>query len=317
MTSKCAECDINVSENAFQCDSCELWIHYHCTQLPVYQIILFAKSSRKFTCQLCVHKKFSDYGTQSDKISKEIENQKAAVDSYGLGNDEIVQNVNQETQSESENQKSNPDLNEKSMDEVPIIRKPKICKFYLQKRCKHGEKGDSCRFGHPKLCFSHMKGSCTSSNCEFFHPKLCKQAIENKVCERKICKFYHPNGTVKRTFSARSELRSEVPREHVGNPSRIPQSNNENQGSTHSQEPFLGALKELRSAVSLIQQQMALQNQTLQQMTINPVRHIGQGTQVHSIYQYPRNPVVPVNQIPVSQQMNMAINTQHLQAQSS
>ena len=92
MTSECVECDINVSENAFHSDLCELWLQFHCTQFPVNQIIRFAKSSRKFTCQVCVDKKFSDYGTPSDKISKKIEYQKGAVGSYGLGNDE--NNVN-------------------------------------------------------------------------------------------------------------------------------------------------------------------------------------------------------------------------------
>ena len=94
-----------------------------------------------------------------------------------------------------------------SQESVTNQKKPQICKFYLQKRCKHGVKGGSCSFSHPKLCFNHIKGDCDKTNCEYYHPKLCKEAVKYNSCARRYCKFYHPRvQTLEQALEGKSRM---------------------------------------------------------------------------------------------------------------
>ncbi|CAC5386637.1 unnamed protein product [Mytilus coruscus] len=45
----------NDIQNAFmiQCCRCQLWTHYKCTRLPVYQIYLLTSTSRRYNCETC------------------------------------------------------------------------------------------------------------------------------------------------------------------------------------------------------------------------------------------------------------------------
>ncbi|VDI01594.1 Hypothetical predicted protein [Mytilus galloprovincialis] len=45
----------NDNQNAFmiQCCKCQLWTHYKCTRLPVYQIFLLTSTSRRYNCETC------------------------------------------------------------------------------------------------------------------------------------------------------------------------------------------------------------------------------------------------------------------------
>lgn len=45
----------NDIQNAFmiQCCKCQLWTHYKCTRLPVYQIYLLTSTSRRYNCETC------------------------------------------------------------------------------------------------------------------------------------------------------------------------------------------------------------------------------------------------------------------------
>ena len=76
-----------------------------------------------------------------------------------------------------------------------------VCKFYLQKSCKHGKKGEGCKYSHPKLCFNFIRrgnrrGGCRKGEqCTYVHPKLCTKALETKTCTNKKCRFYHIAGT--------------------------------------------------------------------------------------------------------------------------
>ena len=76
-----------------------------------------------------------------------------------------------------------------------------VCKFYLQKGCKHGKKGTGCHFSHPKLCFSFIKrgdkqGGCKKGEkCNYVHPNLCRRALNTRVCINTRCRSYHVTGT--------------------------------------------------------------------------------------------------------------------------
>ena len=79
--------------------------------------------------------------------------------------------------------------------------KKELAGFYVQKRCKHGMKGNDCHFEHPPICpkllkFGHTNKGCRGgSECDKLHPKMCRHSLRNKECPYEKCRFYHVNGT--------------------------------------------------------------------------------------------------------------------------
>ena len=80
-------------------------------------------------------------------------------------------------------------------------KKRGICRYYVNRKCKHGPKGKGCTFEHPKICKyyaklgENRKGGCKKGeNCRFTHPKMCFQAKDGLVCNRKNCHFLHSYG---------------------------------------------------------------------------------------------------------------------------
>ena len=73
------------------------------------------------------------------------------------------------------------------------------CKFYAQGSCKHGRRGLSCQFNHPRMCKSFIKSGVRGCNrglsCNFFHPRLCPQSLHHNQCIRKRCFLYHVTGS--------------------------------------------------------------------------------------------------------------------------
>ena len=49
----CGVCKEPVSDDGIQCGDCKLWYHYTCSKLPSYQLYLYEKSQRKYTCEEC------------------------------------------------------------------------------------------------------------------------------------------------------------------------------------------------------------------------------------------------------------------------
>ena len=73
MSKPCPYCSTEVVEHGLQCDKCESWIHYACTNLPPYMIISLSKSKRVYSCISCVNKKYSeDFLAQHTLIEKVI-----------------------------------------------------------------------------------------------------------------------------------------------------------------------------------------------------------------------------------------------------
>ena len=72
-----------------------------------------------------------------------------------------------------------PDSDVKTVENV--IVSTKVCRYYEQRRCKHGRTGEGCNRSHPKLCFGfENKGpdGCPrmkkKEKCQFHHPTICK-----------------------------------------------------------------------------------------------------------------------------------------------
>ena len=77
-----------------------------------------------------------------------------------------------------------------------------MCRYYVEKRCRHGSKGTGCCFDHPVKCFrfmrngSHAKRGCTKGkDCNYFHPPLCRTSINSGVCSKENCRLHHIKGT--------------------------------------------------------------------------------------------------------------------------
>lgn len=51
----CPECDRADQGECMPCEACSKWIHYYCKRLPSYFLVMLTKSTRKYTCSLCVH----------------------------------------------------------------------------------------------------------------------------------------------------------------------------------------------------------------------------------------------------------------------
>ena len=92
----------------------------------------------------------------------------------------------------------------------------KLCKYYAQKRCRHGAKGVGCSYAHPQKCFrfmrngSYARGGCTKGkNCDYFHPSLCRVSVRTGVCSQEDCNFHHIKGT-KFMYNVQTEETSNV-----------------------------------------------------------------------------------------------------------
>lgn len=71
---------MTLSAAGIECDQCHDYVHYSCTNLPVYQIIQFKKSSRQFTCLSCVHSKFKEsFVPLANDIQKAIQDHKSLL----------------------------------------------------------------------------------------------------------------------------------------------------------------------------------------------------------------------------------------------
>ena len=66
----------------------------------------------------------------------------------------------------------------------------KKCWYWLNKKCKHGEK---CKYDHPTQCKVMLEsGRCPNSRCNLSHPKICRGIYYNKYCSRRNCWYIHP-----------------------------------------------------------------------------------------------------------------------------
>ena len=81
------------------------------------------------------------------------------------------------------------------------LRKVKVCSFYERGVCKHGRKGESCKFAHPPFCKKFLahgtkKGrGCDGNNCKYHHPPMCKTSLKTGTCYKQNCTKRHVKHT--------------------------------------------------------------------------------------------------------------------------
>ena len=79
-----------------------------------------------------------------------------------------------------------------------------ICQRYANNKCPHGLNGNkvvngmTCPDGHPKRCLRYCRfgtkrqsGCQKGDNCKFFHPKLCRNSTKSLSCYNENCTFVH------------------------------------------------------------------------------------------------------------------------------
>ena len=190
----CRRCIVDLADSALKCGGCQGYVHYKCSGLPEYQLIRLAVSQSSYNCYDCV--KAKDLKGDNEKFSLEAEKIKVQIaKENSLA--ELNRSTNTDTDSTDQNGESNAEnqINPTNANPFPV------CKYYLQKSCKYGRKGDGCNYSHPKLCFSYIKrgdrrGGCKKGeSCNYVHPKLCQRALDTRVCTNNRCRFYHVTGT--------------------------------------------------------------------------------------------------------------------------
>jgi hypothetical protein len=90
------------------------------------------------------------------------------------------------------------------------ISKDNICQAYKRRQCPHGRKGDllidgkKCQGDHPPRCrrFGNFgpneKGGCNKGQrCRFWHPRICNDSMKNRRCINEECTFFHLKGTAR------------------------------------------------------------------------------------------------------------------------
>ena len=85
---------------------------------------------------------------------------------------------------------------------VDTSRYPIICRYFKKGSCKHGVKGQGCKFQHPKVCARFMqhgtrrpRGCSLGRKCKEFHPQVCINSLRTGECFDSNCRFNHISGT--------------------------------------------------------------------------------------------------------------------------
>lgn len=148
-----------------------------------------------------------DTSESSDEQTKEISNKEISEASYlETGDkesntitetDKQIKNVHQRDKLRQRKNTNKSELDNTKQrtntlkDKENVKANRPICKFFLRNKCKHGEKGQECRYTHPKKCRSHNKpnGCKLGKTCKFWHPKNCKYGND---CRNRHCKWNHP-----------------------------------------------------------------------------------------------------------------------------
>ena len=196
----CKSCMTILDGRGLKCTKCQSFIHVSCSELPEYLLVRYAVSSIQYCCKVCCKNETGEerYPQEISAIQdlKEKEKQIILQATAENENSEIPKaeenGIDQETISGSQNRTQEVATSTNKSNDV--------CRFFLQKRCKEGIKGEKCHYQHPRICFKWQRngsdrGGCKKENCSFFHPKLCHQSLKQRKCFRKSCKFYHLNGT--------------------------------------------------------------------------------------------------------------------------
>ena len=85
-----------------------------------------------------------------------------------------------------------------------IEKKDITCRFYKKGTCRHGAKGEECKFTHPELCKKFTqhgtrqpRGCNKGSHCKYLHPQMCMNSLRKGICLSQSCRYRHIKGTTR------------------------------------------------------------------------------------------------------------------------
>ena len=65
-------CKENKEESTLKCTECTRRVHWTCTELPVYQLCVFIKTHRRYTCRPCAKAYMDDSTTEEVELAKTV-----------------------------------------------------------------------------------------------------------------------------------------------------------------------------------------------------------------------------------------------------
>ena len=190
----CSACVGELADSGLKCNNCKAFVHLRCSELPEYQLIRLSFTQASYMCLKCVKTKELDddeekYSAETTKIKELIAQEMSII--------ELAEKEANKTLMENHQNSDAADISSGANQ----AKKKGICHYYVNRKCKHGPKGDGCKYEHPKICRYYAKlgenrrGGCKKGEqCRFAHPKICFQAQGGWVCNRKNCHFLHPYG---------------------------------------------------------------------------------------------------------------------------
>lgn len=89
-------------------------------------------------------------------------------------------------------------------DNKTIEKKDITCRFFKKGTCRHGAKGEECKFTHPELCKKFTqhgtrqpRGCNKGSHCKYLHPQMCMNSLRKGICLSQSCRYRHIKGTTR------------------------------------------------------------------------------------------------------------------------
>ena len=217
----CLKCQKSCGNGAIKCDDCKNWVHYLCSEAPIYILLTLQNTNRKYSCFLCAEKHCKDntYKEQFQYMETELANQYQDTEIQHSSESDYVDNENQlkihkdadndcDNKADSKHSKTNNDhylsnknknQNQRSINEVESNWKP-ICKYHKRQGCKNTD----CKYRHPPVCRYFLidgiskRGCKNPSNCKYSHPNICRSSWKNRECYNSMCQSYHLKGTIRR-----------------------------------------------------------------------------------------------------------------------
>ena len=176
-----------------------------------------------------------------------------------------------------------------------------ICRYFRRGTCKHGLRGNDCKYLHPQMCRKFVQhgtrqptGCNQGKKCKQFHPLMCLNSLTSNECLDENCSYNHIKGTRRQpTLIKKDDHQKEQSppnnRETSINTKPIENSQNINSEADH----FLEAVRLLKAEI------LSTMNTQIAALT----------TQIQNIQQIQAQPM-PVQQMPYYPPIHPQVNPQ-------
>ena len=178
-------------------------MHYLCKPCEVDHI------STQLNCTINVEEPDTEIELETEPAeTTTVSESTAEIPSSNTPNEQIIINSASNDNASS----TSPALETASKTTIQI---PATCRFYKKSSCRHGSKGEECRFNHPELCKKFIqhgtrqpRGCKNGTKCKFLHPQMCMNSLRKGKCLTQNCKFRHIKGTTRHETDGKAKVSS-------------------------------------------------------------------------------------------------------------